>query len=57
MGMRHLISYLHDGRATTLRDAVLMHRSDGSEANDSIERFERLSADDQERLLGFVSTL
>jgi CxxC motif-containing protein (DUF1111 family) len=57
MGLRHLVSYLHDGRATTLRDAVLQHRSDGSEANDSIERFERLSADDQERLLDFVSTL
>lgn len=58
MGVRHLGgSYLHDGRATTLRDAVLMHRSEGSEANDSIERFERLSTDDQARLLDFVSTL
>jgi len=57
MGMRHLTSYLHDGRAPTLRDAVLMHRSDGSEANDSIDRFERLSSDEQARLLGFVSNL
>ena len=55
---RHLGgSYLHDGRATTLRDAVLLHRSEGSEANDSIERFERLSTDDQARLLDFVATL
>lgn len=57
MGLRHLGSYLHDGRATTLRDAVLLHRSEGSEANDSIERFERLSQADQERLLAFVSKL
>jgi CxxC motif-containing protein (DUF1111 family) len=52
-----LVGYLHDGRATTLRDAVLLHRSDGSEANDSIDRFERLSPDDQERLLAFVADL
>jgi CxxC motif-containing protein (DUF1111 family) len=57
MGVRHLRSYLHDGRASTLRDAVLMHRSDGSEATDSIDRFERLSADQQARLLDFVSQL
>lgn len=57
MGLRHLDSYLHDGRATTLRDAVLMHRSEGSEASDSIDRFERLAPADQERLLGFVADL
>ncbi len=57
MGMRHLVSYLHDGRASTLREAVLQHRSEGSEANDSVERFERSSAADQERLLDFVANL
>lgn len=57
MGLRHLGSYLHDGRATTLRDAVLQHASEGSEANDSIARFERLSEADQDRLLAFVSKL
>lgn len=57
IGLRHLVSYLHDGRATTLRDAVLLHRSEGSEANDSIDRFERLPADDQARLLDFIATL
>lgn len=57
MGLRHLGSYLHDGRATTLRDALLQHRSEGSEANDSIDRFERLSEDDQARLLEYVSRL
>lgn len=57
MGLRHLRSYLHDGRATTLRDAVLLHRSDGSEANDSVERFEHLPTTEQERLLEFVAAL
>jgi len=57
MGLRHLRSYLHDGRATTLRDAVLLHRSEGSEANDSVARFESLTADDQQRLLDFVADL
>lgn len=57
MGLRHLRSYLHDGRASTVRDAIDWHRSEGSEANDSIERFERLSDDDQLRLLTFITSL
>jgi CxxC motif-containing protein (DUF1111 family) len=57
MGLRHLTTYLHDGRARTVEDAVLMHRGPGSEANDSIERFEALSDADRALLLDFVKGL
>jgi CxxC motif-containing protein (DUF1111 family) len=42
---------LHDGRAHTILDAILLH---GGEAEGSVDLFEGLSADDQEALLEFV---
>ncbi len=49
--------WLHDGRATTLRQAILMHRSEDSEANESIDAFLRLPAEDQEAIIAFLLTL
>lgn len=49
--------WLHDGRARTLRDAILMHESLGSEANPAIEQFETLSCDDQAAIVEFLLTL
>jgi uncharacterized integral membrane protein (TIGR00698 family) len=46
--------YLHDGRATTLRDAVLAH---GGEAEIVRERYFDLAADEQQMLLRFIGTL
>ena len=57
IGLRHLRAYLHDGRALTLRDAVLGHEGPSSEANVSVGRFRALSAADQQTLLDFVKTL
>jgi CxxC motif-containing protein (DUF1111 family) len=58
MGLRHLrAGYLHDGRAPTLRDAIVAHRSDGSEANTSVDAFDALSADEQARLLAYLQSL
>ena len=34
--------WLHDGRAESLEEAILLHRSDGSEANDVIDAFTKL---------------
>lgn len=53
-GMSAVKLYLHDGRATTLKDAVLAH--DG-QARKSRERFARLSQDDQNALLAFLNSL
>jgi CxxC motif-containing protein (DUF1111 family) len=57
MGLRHLRFYLHDARAATIEEAILMHASEGSEANASIARFEALSEDDRAELIGFVESL
>ena len=48
---------LHDGRAGTLREAVLGHGSPGSEAAGTVARFQALAAADQEALLAFVGGL
>lgn len=57
IGLQYLPGYLHDGRAATLRDAVLGHRGPGSEANGVVGRFEVLSSAEQEVLLAFLSQL
>jgi CxxC motif-containing protein (DUF1111 family) len=57
IGIRHLRSLLHDGRAETVREAIEAHASEGSEANDSVERFRALSAADQDVIVAFVEAL
>lgn len=49
--------WLHDGRARTLRDAILLHESLGSEANPTIDAFKALSCDDQAAVVEFLLTL
>lgn len=49
--------WLHDGRATTLREAILMHAGDGSEANAVIDRYTKLDAPDQQAIIEFLNTL
>jgi len=49
--------WLHDGRARTLLDAILMHESLGSEANPVIETFKRLSCEDQAAIVEFLLAL
>lgn len=47
-------AYLHDGRARTLREAILWHGGEGEAAR---EAFSALSAVDQEALLAFLRSL
>lgn len=53
--------WLHDGRATTLRDAILMHgdtaSGSGSEAAAVIDAFEKLPVDQQNDVVDFLLTL
>jgi len=49
--------WLHDGRATTLREAIELHAGDGSEANPSIAQFHALTPADQDALLAFLRSL
>jgi CxxC motif-containing protein (DUF1111 family) len=53
-GMRFVTRYLHDGRASTLSEAILAHDGQGRAARD---RFAALSASDQAALLGFLNSL
>jgi CxxC motif-containing protein (DUF1111 family) len=57
MGLRFNRTYLHDGRARTVEEAILAHRGEGSEANASIDRFDALSATDRQNILDFVNAL
>jgi hypothetical protein len=49
--------WLHDGRAQTLEEAILLHRSEGSEANDVIDAFTQLSRSDQDAVIKFLLSL
>lgn len=57
IGVRHLGTFLHDGRAATVEQAVLAHEGPGSEANDSVARFKALSLADRKTLLAYVQAL
>ncbi len=47
-------SYLHDGRARSLAEAILWH---GGEAEPARERFRRAAGDDRAALLAFLGSL
>jgi len=57
IGLRFSGAFLHDGRAKTLRDAVLAHGDPESEARETVRAFSALNDEDQDELLSFVSTL
>ena len=56
-GLGQRIFFLHDGRTSDLLTAIRAHRSTGSEANDVIERFLRLSESVKQDLLNFLRSL
>jgi CxxC motif-containing protein (DUF1111 family) len=62
-GLGQRIYFLHDGRTKNLIKAILYHASGGgrsypdSEANTVIEKFRRLSDQDQQDLLNFLRSL
>ncbi|NQV98768.1 MAG: hypothetical protein HQ483_03640 [Rhodospirillales bacterium] len=53
-GIREASRFLHDGRATTLRQAIALH---GGEAAPSRDAFLNLSAENQDQLLNWLSQL
>lgn len=48
---------MHDRRAQSLEEAILLHRSNGSEANDIIDAFTQLPRVDQDAIIKFLLTL
>ena len=53
-GARIRTSFLHDGRAKTLREAILAHDGQGLAARD---RFAGLNEREKANLLAFINTL
>jgi CxxC motif-containing protein (DUF1111 family) len=57
IGLRFDTTYLHDGRAKTILEAIELHRGNGSEANPAVDAFDALGAEDQQTLVNFVEAL
>jgi CxxC motif-containing protein (DUF1111 family) len=57
IGLARAHTFLHDGRATSVAEAILLHDGDGSEARVAVAKFRALSADDQAQLIAYVSSL
>jgi CxxC motif-containing protein (DUF1111 family) len=53
-GVGSTAPYLHDGRATTLTEAILVHRG---EAKESRDLFKTLNRSDQSDLISFLDNL
>jgi CxxC motif-containing protein (DUF1111 family) len=56
-GLGQRVFFLHDGRTSDLLDAIEAHRSQGSEANGVIQRFNNLKGDQQQDMLNFLRAL
>lgn len=54
IGLRFYRTFLHDGRAKSVEEAIVLH---GGEAAGSVARLQGLSPDDRAALLGFVNAL
>ena len=56
-GLGQRVFFLHDGRTSNLLAAIEAHRSQGSEANGVVQRFNNLRDDQQQALLDFLRAL
>jgi CxxC motif-containing protein (DUF1111 family) len=56
-GVGKRIFFLHDGRTNNLVTAIEAHSSSGSEANQVIANFNKLSASDQQDIILFLRSL
>jgi CxxC motif-containing protein (DUF1111 family) len=56
-GLGQRIFFLHDGRTSDLKVAIREHRSEGSEANAVVRRFDDLRESDKQHLLNFLRSL
>lgn len=54
IGLRHSATFMHDGRATSIEEAILDH---AGEATDSVKRYQAMTAADRDALIRFVESL
>jgi CxxC motif-containing protein (DUF1111 family) len=57
IGLRFSRTYLHDGRASSVEEAIQLHASSGSEAGGSVRLFNALTDAERRALITFVSAL
>lgn len=57
VGLRYQRSFLHDGRARTISEAILKHAGNGSQANGSVGAFKNLGDTEKAALVAFVLSL
>jgi len=55
-GIGDTAPYMHDGRARTVPEAIMLHGVDGSEAQPIYQKFAALSADDQAAVIAFLES-
>jgi CxxC motif-containing protein (DUF1111 family) len=56
-GVGQRVFFLHDGRAANLVEAIRDHQSAGSEANNVIKHFMRLTTQEQQEVIDFLRSL
>jgi CxxC motif-containing protein (DUF1111 family) len=56
-GIGQRFFFLHDGRTSNLAEAIAAHRSRDSEANKVVDRFNRLSTQEQQDIVYFLRSL
>jgi len=56
-GLGQRVFFLHDGRTSDLVQAIEEHKSQGSEADRVIDRFNRLKPNDKQDLINFLRSL
>jgi CxxC motif-containing protein (DUF1111 family) len=56
-GVGERVFFLHDGRTSNIIQAILDHASSGSEANQVVQNYENLSAQEQQDLVDFLRSL
>jgi CxxC motif-containing protein (DUF1111 family) len=56
-GVGQRVFFLHDGRTSNLVEAIEAHKSKDSEANNVIDRFNRLKAAERQDVLNFLRSL
>jgi CxxC motif-containing protein (DUF1111 family) len=57
IGLRFFDNFMHDGRAATLEEAILVHSGEGSESADTVTAWLALDDADQRTLLGWLRGL
>jgi CxxC motif-containing protein (DUF1111 family) len=56
-GVGQRVFFLHDGRTSNLIDAILAHRSRGSEANKVVDAFQKLPKQEKQQVIDFLRAL